>query len=85
MERWLWQFQNFIMLKMLYICYFSGRLCKYLFKDARSAREAAEALKITAQDMAKFGIADEIVGPLVALIEIQLVIDRVKTLFVDFG
>ena len=65
---------------MLYSVISAEGCASILFKDASRAREAAEALKITAQDMAKFGIADEIVGepPGGAHRDPKLVIDRVK-------
>ncbi|HHU32125.1 MAG: acetyl-CoA carboxylase carboxyltransferase subunit alpha [Zhaonellaceae bacterium] len=72
---------RFIMLENAVYSVISAEGCaSILFKDASRAREAAEALKITAQDMAKFGIADEIVGepPGGAHRDPKLVIDRVK-------
>ncbi|HHV61573.1 MAG TPA: acetyl-CoA carboxylase carboxyltransferase subunit alpha [Firmicutes bacterium] len=52
-----------IMLENAYFSVISPEGCAaILWKDASKAREAAEALKLTAQDLMRFGIIDEILA-----------------------
>lgn len=72
---------RFIMLENAVYSVISAEGCaSILFKDASRAKEAAEALKITAQDMANFGIADEVIEEPSggAHRDPKLVMDRVK-------
>ena len=54
---------RFLMLENAVFSVISAEGCaSILFKDVSRAKEAAEGLKLTAQDMLRFGIADEIIG-----------------------
>jgi acetyl-CoA carboxylase carboxyl transferase subunit alpha len=53
---------RFVMLENAVFSVISAEGCaSILFKDASRAKEAAEVLKLTAQDMNRFGIADEVI------------------------
>ena len=72
---------RFIMLENAVFSVITAEGCaSILFKDATRANEAAEALKLTAADMVRFGIADELVEepPGGAHLNPKLIMEQVK-------
>lgn len=72
---------RFIMLENAVFSVITAEGCaSILFKDATRANEAAEALKLTAADMVRFGIADELVEepPGGAHLNPELIMEQVK-------